>query len=111
MTDCQLNAVCERLEERCCLDEPPAAKSPANTGAKLWERVRNRLLRQKVRRRHYFLMVRDLREEGGGVSGRDVLFIGQVVDGVGTVIVRFWEGIRTRRGVLSSFFIHYDVMM
>lgn len=48
VTDCNLNSVCERLEERCCVDEPPAPKSQSNTGAKLWGRVRSKLLRQKV---------------------------------------------------------------
>lgn len=48
VTDCNLNSVCERLEERCCVDEPPAPKSHSNTGAKLWGRVRSKLLRQKV---------------------------------------------------------------
>ncbi|KAF5898354.1 active breakpoint cluster region-related protein isoform X1 [Clarias magur] len=48
VTDCNLNSVCERLEERCCVDEPPAPKSQSNTGAKLWGRVRSKLLRQKL---------------------------------------------------------------
>ncbi|KAK3526969.1 hypothetical protein QTP86_005743 [Hemibagrus guttatus] len=48
VTDCNLNSVCERLEERCCVDEPPATKSHSNTGAKLWGRVRSKLLRQKL---------------------------------------------------------------
>ncbi|GAA6111445.1 active breakpoint cluster region-related protein isoform X4 [Tachysurus ichikawai] len=47
VTDCNLNSVCERLEERCCVDEPPVTKSHSNTGAKLWGRVRSKLLRQK----------------------------------------------------------------
>ncbi|KAI5608414.1 active breakpoint cluster region-related protein isoform X3 [Silurus asotus] len=48
VTDCNLNSVCERLEERCCVDEAPATKSHSNTGAKLWGRVRSKLLRQKL---------------------------------------------------------------
>lgn len=56
--DCSLKAVCEPLE-RCCLDrlEEPGSKRPPNTGARLWGRVRSKLLRQKV------LAV------GGGASG------------------------------------------
>lgn len=48
--DCSLKAVCEPLE-RCCLDplEEPGSKRPPNTGARLWGRVRSKLLRQKVR--------------------------------------------------------------
>lgn len=47
--DCSLKAVCEPLE-RCCLDqlEEPGGKRPPNTGARLWGRVRSKLLRQKV---------------------------------------------------------------
>lgn len=48
--DCSLPAVCEPLE-RCCLDhqlEEPGGKRPPNTGARLWGRVRSKLLRQKV---------------------------------------------------------------
>lgn len=47
--DCSLKAVCEPLE-RCCLDrlEEPGSKRPPNTGARLWGRVRSKLLRQKV---------------------------------------------------------------
>lgn len=42
-------AVCEPLE-RCRLDglEEPASKRPPNSGARLWGRVRSKLLRQKV---------------------------------------------------------------
>ncbi|XP_048872733.1 active breakpoint cluster region-related protein isoform X5 [Brienomyrus brachyistius] len=50
VSDCSLSSVCERLE-RCCvetgLDHPPS-KRPPNTGAKLWGRVRSKLLRQKL---------------------------------------------------------------
>lgn len=48
--DCQLNLACEHLDH-CCLDgleEPPGEKRPPNTGARLWGRVRSKLLRQKV---------------------------------------------------------------
>lgn len=47
--DCSLKAVCESLE-RCCLDqlEEPGSKRVPNTGARLWGRVRSKLLRQKV---------------------------------------------------------------
>ncbi|KAK1331445.1 hypothetical protein QTO34_009400 [Cnephaeus nilssonii] len=47
--DCSLKAVCEPLE-RCCLDplEEPGSKRPPNTGARLWGRVRSKLLRQKL---------------------------------------------------------------
>lgn len=47
--DCSLKAVCEPLE-RCCLDqlEEPGSKRLPNTGARLWGRVRSKLLRQKV---------------------------------------------------------------
>ena len=50
--------VCEPLE-RCCLDplEEPGSKRPPNTGARLWGRVRSKLLRQKVR-------------EGAGAGGQ-----------------------------------------
>ena len=56
--DCSLKAVCEPLE-RCCLDplEEPGSKRPPNTGARLWGRVRSKLLRQKVR-------------EGAGAGGQ-----------------------------------------
>ena len=45
--------------ERCCLDplEEPGSKRPPNTGARLWGRVRSKLLRQKVR-------------EGAGAGGQ-----------------------------------------
>lgn len=47
--DCSLKAVCESLEH-CCLDqlEEPGSKRVPNTGARLWGRVRSKLLRQKV---------------------------------------------------------------
>ncbi|XP_040856656.1 active breakpoint cluster region-related protein isoform X6 [Ochotona curzoniae] len=47
--DCSLQAVCEPLE-RCCLDplDQSASKRPLNTGARLWGRVRSRLLRHKL---------------------------------------------------------------
>lgn len=47
--NCSLQAMCEPLE-RCCLDplEEPGSKRPPNTGARLWGRVRSKLLRQKV---------------------------------------------------------------
>lgn len=56
--DCSLKAVCEPLQ-RCCLDplEEPGSKRPPNTGARLWGRVRSKLLRQKVR-------------EGAGAGGQ-----------------------------------------
>lgn len=47
VADHNLNTVCERLEEH-CLDDLPAVKRHTNTGAKLWGRVRSKLLRQKV---------------------------------------------------------------
>lgn len=51
VSDCSLSSVCECLD-RCCvetgLNDPPS-KRPPNTGAKLWGRVRSKLLRQKVR--------------------------------------------------------------
>lgn len=50
VTDCNLNSVCERLEQHCCVDDPSAIKRHTNTGAKLWGRVRSKLLRQKVTR-------------------------------------------------------------
>lgn len=48
-TDCSLKAVCESLEH-CCLDqlEEPESKRMPNTGARLWGRVRSKLLRHKV---------------------------------------------------------------
>ncbi|XP_069617231.1 active breakpoint cluster region-related protein isoform X5 [Ranitomeya imitator] len=48
-TDCNLNSVCEHLEH-CCLErmQDVGAKRPANTGARLWGRVRNKLLRPKL---------------------------------------------------------------
>lgn len=57
--DCSLPAVCEPLE-RCCLGqlEEPGSKRPPNTGARLWGRVRSKLLRQKV-----------LEGTGGGQKG------------------------------------------
>ncbi|MBZ3890774.1 Active breakpoint cluster region-related protein [Sciurus carolinensis] len=47
--DCSLKAVCEPLE-RCCLDqlEEPGSKRGPNTGARLWGRVRSKLLRHKL---------------------------------------------------------------
>lgn len=47
--DCSLKAVCESLEH-CCLDqlEEPGNKRMPNTGARLWGRVRSKLLRHKV---------------------------------------------------------------
>lgn len=47
--DCKLSSVCEHLDH-CCLErlEEPRSKRPSNTGAKLWGRVRSKLLRQKV---------------------------------------------------------------
>ncbi|KTF77321.1 hypothetical protein cypCar_00019576 [Cyprinus carpio] len=47
VTDCNLNSVCERVEQHCCVDDPSAIKRHTNTGAKLWGRVRSKLLRQK----------------------------------------------------------------
>lgn len=49
--DCSLSAACERLDH-CCLEagNEPGAKRPPNTGARLWGRVRSKLLRQKVPR-------------------------------------------------------------
>lgn len=62
MSDVNLNTVCERLEQHCCVADqqqnnqqqlqqpqtPSAIKRHTNTGAKLWGRVRSKLLRQKV---------------------------------------------------------------
>lgn len=52
VSDVNLNSVCERLEQRCCLDQSqpqtPVLRRHTNTGAKLWGRVRSKLLRQKV---------------------------------------------------------------
>lgn len=59
MADVNLNSVCERLEQNCCVDQnqhnlvssqpqTPVLKRHSNTGAKLWGRVRSKLLRQKV---------------------------------------------------------------
>lgn len=58
VSDVNLNSVCERLEQQCCVDEnqhnlssqpqTPVLKRHPNTGAKLWGRVRSKLLRQKV---------------------------------------------------------------
>lgn len=47
--DCNLKAVCESLDH-CCLDqlEEPGSKRIPNTGARLWGRVRSKLLRHKV---------------------------------------------------------------
>ncbi|KAM7139817.1 active breakpoint cluster region-related protein isoform 10-T10 [Macrochelys suwanniensis] len=47
--DCKLSSVCEHLDH-CCLErlEEPGSKRPSNTGAKLWGRVRSKLLRQKL---------------------------------------------------------------
>lgn len=58
--DCSLKAVCESLEH-CCLDqlEEPGSKRVPNTGARLWGRVRSKLLRHKV-----------LARAGGVVEGR-----------------------------------------
>lgn len=63
--DCSLKAVCEPLE-RCCLDplEEPGSKRPPNTGARLWGRVRSKLLRQKV-------LVGDLRGRRGWTRGTE----------------------------------------
>ncbi|XP_030392984.1 active breakpoint cluster region-related protein isoform X4 [Gopherus evgoodei] len=46
--DCKLSSVCEHLDH-CCLErlEEPGGKRPSNTGARLWGRVRSKLLRQK----------------------------------------------------------------
>lgn len=49
--DCQLSLSCEQHLDRGCLDalqEPSEGKRPPNTGARLWGRVRSKLLRQKV---------------------------------------------------------------
>lgn len=61
--DVNLNSVCERLEQHCCVDQnqhnlssqpqTPVLKRHSNTGAKLWGRVRSKLLRQKVSRPTY----------------------------------------------------------
>lgn len=58
VSDVNLNSVCERLEQHCCLDQnqqnlsgqpqTPVLTRHNNTGAKLWGRVRSKLLRQKV---------------------------------------------------------------
>ncbi|XP_068457559.1 active breakpoint cluster region-related protein isoform X4 [Clinocottus analis] len=64
VSDVNLNSVCERLEQHCCVDQnqqnqqnqqnlssqpqTPVHKRPSNTGAKLWGRVRSKLLRQKL---------------------------------------------------------------
>ncbi|XP_073695676.1 active breakpoint cluster region-related protein isoform X5 [Garra rufa] len=48
VTDCNLNSVCERVEQHCCVDDTSAIKRHTNTGAKLWGRVRSKLLRQKL---------------------------------------------------------------
>ena len=58
VSDVNLNSVCERLEQQCCVDQnqhnlssqpqTPVLKRHSNTGAKLWGRVRSKLLRQKV---------------------------------------------------------------
>lgn len=63
MSDVNLNSVCERLEQHCCVDQnqhnlssqpqTPVLKRHSNTGAKLWGRVRSKLLRQKVSRLTY----------------------------------------------------------
>ncbi|KAJ4930072.1 hypothetical protein JOQ06_019086 [Pogonophryne albipinna] len=57
VSDVNLNSVCERLEKHCCVDQnqhnlssqpqTPVLKRHSNTGAKLWGRVRSKLLRQK----------------------------------------------------------------
>lgn len=58
VSDVNLNSVCERLEQHCCVDQnqqnlssqpqTPVLKRHTNTGAKLWGHVRSKLLRQKV---------------------------------------------------------------
>lgn len=58
VSDVNLNSVCECLEQHCCVDQnqhnlssqpqTPVLKRHTNTGAKLWGRVRSKLLRQKV---------------------------------------------------------------
>ncbi|XP_045078558.1 active breakpoint cluster region-related protein-like isoform X7 [Coregonus clupeaformis] len=62
VSDVNLNTVCERLEQHCCVVDhqqnnqqqlqqpqtPSAIKRHTNTGAKLWGRVRSKLLRQKL---------------------------------------------------------------
>lgn len=58
VADVNLNSVCERLEQHCCVDQnqhnlssqpqTPVLKRHSNTGAKLWGRVRSKLLKQKV---------------------------------------------------------------
>lgn len=62
VSDVNLNSVCEHLEQHCCVDpnqhyqssapQTPLLKRHTNTGAKLWGRVRSKLLRQKVWARH-----------------------------------------------------------
>ncbi|MEJ1287637.1 active BCR-related gene [Cricetulus griseus] len=48
--DCSLKSACESLEH-CCLDqlEEPGSKRVPNTGARLWGRVRSKLLRHKIK--------------------------------------------------------------
>lgn len=60
VADMNLNSVCEHLEQQCCVEQnqqqnqlqnqqsTSAIKRHTNTGAKLWGRVRSKLLRQKV---------------------------------------------------------------
>ncbi|PWA23034.1 hypothetical protein CCH79_00002154, partial [Gambusia affinis] len=58
VSDVNLNSMCERLEQQCCVDQnqhnlssqpqTPVLKRHSNTGAKLWGRVRSKLLRQKL---------------------------------------------------------------
>ncbi|CDQ63178.1 unnamed protein product [Oncorhynchus mykiss] len=63
VSDVNLNTVCERLEQQCCVEDDQqnnqqqlqqpqipssAIKRHTNTGAKLWGRVRSKLLRQKL---------------------------------------------------------------
>ncbi|XP_058482966.1 active breakpoint cluster region-related protein isoform X5 [Solea solea] len=58
VSDVNLNSVCERLEQHCCVDQnqhnlssqpqTPVLKRHTNTGAKLWGRVRSKLLKQKL---------------------------------------------------------------
>lgn len=62
VSDVNLNSLCEHLEQQCCVDEnqhnlssqpqTPVLKRHTNTGAKLWGRVRSKLLRQKVSDQH-----------------------------------------------------------
>nr|XP_023688730.1 active breakpoint cluster region-related protein isoform X2 [Paramormyrops kingsleyae] len=50
VSDRSLSSVCECLD-RCCVETglaDPPSKRPLNTGAKLWGRVRSKLLRQKL---------------------------------------------------------------